>query len=85
MRHQQWLGTFLDLSHGVPMPTPYRRVFERVVNQKPYSVVFLGWVSQVVKQAGARVVGGKVHEKGPYDPQSNQPCMVSAWAVSIGS
>ena len=28
--HQQWLGTFLDLSHGVPHADTYRRVFERV-------------------------------------------------------
>jgi len=28
--HQQWLGTCLDLSHGVPHADTYRRVFERV-------------------------------------------------------
>jgi len=28
--HQQWLGTFLDISSGIPHADTYRRVFERV-------------------------------------------------------
>jgi len=52
--HQQWLGTCLDLSHGVPHADTYRRVFERV-NPEALQRCFLGWVSQVVKQAGAQL------------------------------
>jgi len=45
----------LDLSHGVPHADTYRRVFERV-NPEALQRCFLGWVSQVVKQAGAQVI-----------------------------
>jgi len=36
-------------------PDTYRRVFERV-NPEALQRCFLGWVSQVVKQAGAQVI-----------------------------
>ena len=82
--HQQWLGTFLDLSHGVPHADTYRRVFERV-NPEALQRCFLGWVNQVVKQAGAQVIpiDGKC-VKGSYDRNKKQSALhvVSAWASS---
>jgi len=75
------VSTCLDLSHGVPHDT-YRRVFERV-NPEALQRCFLGWVSQVVKQAGAQVIpiDGKCM-KGSYDRKKKQSALhvVSAWA-----
>jgi len=57
-------------------------VFERV-NPEALQRCFLGWVSQVVKQAGAQVIpiDGKCM-KGSYDRKKKQSALhvVSAWA-----
>jgi len=57
------VSTCLDLSHGVPHAT-YRRVFERV-NPEALQRCFLGWVSQVVKQAGAGYPDRRQVHEGP--------------------
>jgi len=58
---------------GYPMPTP-ERVFERV---EALQRCFLGWVSQVVKQAGAQVIpiDGKCMKGSMIARRSNRPCM----------
>jgi len=73
-----------DLSHGVPHADTYRRVFERV-NPEALQRCFLGWVSQVVKQAGAQVIpiDGKCM-KGSYDRKKKQSALHVVSACSIG-
>lgn len=80
--HEAWLGTFLDLSHGIPHADTYRRVFERI-EPEALQRCFLGWVKQVVEATGAQVIpiDGKTL-KGSYDRNQKQSSlhMVSAWA-----
>lgn len=82
--HQEWLGSFLDLRNGVPRADTYRRVFERLSPEALHQC-FLGWVAQVVEQAGAKVIpiDGK-SMKGSYDRNQKQSAlhMVSAWTSS---
>jgi len=69
------VSTCLDLSHGVPHADTYRRVFERV-NPEALQRCFLGWVSQVVKQAGAQVIpiDGKCMKGSMIARRSNLAC-----------
>jgi len=62
------------------MPTP-RRVFERV-NPEALQRCFLGWVSQVVKQAGAQVIpiDGKCMKAPDRKKKQSALHVVSAWA-----
>jgi predicted transposase YbfD/YdcC len=80
--HQAWLGTFLDLKHGVPHADTYRRVFERIAPEALHACC-LGWVKQVVEATGAQVIplDGKTL-KGSYDRSTRQSAlhMVRAWA-----
>ena len=80
--HQTWLGTFLDLRHGIPQADTYRRVFERLEPEALHRC-FLQWVNQVVEATGAQVVpiDGK-SVKGSYDRNQQQGALhlVSAWA-----
>jgi len=59
----------------------YRRVFERV-NPEALQRCFLGWVSQVVKQAGAGYPDRRQVHEGSYDRKKKQSALhvVSAWA-----
>ena len=80
--HHAWLGTFLNLKHGIPHADTYRRVFERIYPEQ-LQQCFLGWIEQVVEATGAQVIpiDGKTL-KGSYDRKTNQSAlhMVSAWA-----
>ena len=80
--HQTWLGTFLDLKHGIPHADTYRRVFA-LIPPEALQECFLGWVKQIVEATGAQVIpiDGKTL-KGSYDRGTRQSAlhMVSAWA-----
>jgi predicted transposase YbfD/YdcC len=80
--HQAWLGTFLDLKHGIPHADTYRRVFA-LIPPDALQECFLGWVKQIVEATGAQVIpiDGKTL-KGSYDRGTRQSAlhMVSAWA-----
>ncbi|MGA7937137.1 MAG: ISAs1 family transposase, partial [Kovacikia sp.] len=79
--HQAWLGTFLDLKHGIPHADTYRRVFA-LIPPEALQECFLGWVKQIVEATGAQVIpiDGKTL-KGSYDRGTRQSAlhMVSAW------
>jgi len=68
------VSTFLDLSHGVPHADTTRRVFERV-NPEALQRCFLGWVGQVVKQAGAGYPDRRQCMKGLHDHQKKQSAL----------
>lgn len=80
--HEKWLGTFLELPHGVPQADTYRRVFERI-EPSALEACFQKWVGQIVSTAGAQVIpiDGK-SVKGSYDRNKQQSALhlVSAWA-----
>ena len=80
--HQIWLGTFLDLKHGIPHADTYRRVFA-LIPPDALQECFLGWVKQIVEATGAQVIpiDGKTL-KGSYErgPRQSALHMVSAWA-----
>lgn len=80
--HQIWLGTFLDLKHGIPHADTYRRVFA-LIPPDALQECFLGWVKQLVEATGAQVIpiDGKTL-KGSYDrgPRQSALHVVSAWA-----
>ncbi len=73
--HQSWLGTFLNLKHGIPHADTYRRVFERI-HPEQLQQCFLGWVEQVVAATGAQVIpsDGKTL-KGSYDRNNKQSAL----------
>ncbi|MBD0386573.1 MAG: ISAs1 family transposase [Nostoc sp. C3-bin3] len=79
---KEWLGTFLELTFGIPSPDSFRRVFERI-NPKEFEQCFQMWIQSLVKKLGVEVVAidGKVL-KGSYDRKSQLKAlhMVSAWS-----
>lgn len=80
--HEHWLGTFLDLSNGIPHADTYRRLFEKI-DPKALERCFFGWLGQIVEATGAQVIpiDGK-SIKGSYDRNKKQSALhlVSAWA-----
>ena len=80
---QEWLGTFLDLPHGVPKADCYRRLFVRIEPESLHHC-FQQWIDDIVAQTGGQVVSldGKTM-RGSYDRISSQSALhvVSAWAT----
>jgi predicted transposase YbfD/YdcC len=80
--HGPWLGTFLDLSRGIPHADTYRRMFERI-DPEALQGCFQGWLQQIVTATGAQVIpiDGKTL-RGSYDREAKQSALhlVSAWA-----
>jgi DDE_Tnp_1-associated len=52
--HHLWLGTFLNLEHGISHADTCRRVFEHI-HPEQLQQCFLGWVEQIVEATGAQV------------------------------
>lgn len=79
---KEWLGTFLELTFGIPSPDTFRRVFERI-NPKEFEQCFQMWIQSLIKKLGVEVVAidGKVL-KGSSDRKSQLKALhlVSAWS-----
>lgn len=80
---QAWLGTFLDLPHGIPSHDTIERVFARL-RPEPLQQVFLNWVQAVFEVSGGQLIAvdGKTL-RGSYERGGKQGMihMVSAWAT----
>jgi predicted transposase YbfD/YdcC len=80
---QDWLGTFLDLPHGIPSHDTFERVFARL-RPEPLQQVFLNWVQAVFAVSGGQLIAvdGKTL-RGSYERGGKQGMihMVSAWAT----
>jgi predicted transposase YbfD/YdcC len=79
---QDWLGTFLQLPHGIPCDDTFARVFARL-NPQQMQNSFISWVksvSQVLKGEVVAIDGKTLRHS--YDRGSDKGAihMVSAWA-----
>ncbi len=79
---QDWLGTFLQLPHGIPCDDTFARVFARL-NPQQMQNSFISWVKSVSQELKGEVVAidGKTLRHS-YDRGSDKGAihMVSAWA-----
>jgi predicted transposase YbfD/YdcC len=79
---QDWLGTFLQLPHGIPCDDTFARVFARL-NPQQMQNSFISWVKSVSQVLKGEVVAidGKTLRHA-YDRGSDKGAihMVSAWA-----
>lgn len=80
---QAWLGTFLELPHGIPSHDTIERVFARL-RPEPLQQCFLNWVQAVFQISDGQLIAvdGKTL-RGSYERGSKQGMihMVSAWAT----
>ena len=82
--NEAWLGTFLELPHGIPSHDTFWRVF-RALKPEPFQACFLNWIQavsqlsqgEVVAIDGKKLCGSqdKALGRGAID-------MVSAWATA---
>lgn len=83
-QHQQWLGQFLDLSHGIPSHDRLNMIFRRL---KPaeFERCLLSWLSALYDTSAGTLIAidGKT-ARHSYDTATAKLAlhMVSAWAVS---
>src|ERR1700693_3916791 len=79
-----WLGTFLDLTDGVPSHDPFNRVFA-ALDPEQVRACFLHWMQAVASVLPAQVIAldGKT-VRGSRDRGSGKRAihMVSAWATA---
>ena len=81
---QEWLGQFLDLSHGIPSHDTFGRVFA-MLDPNEVQASFLDWVrsvaqlthGEIVAIDGKQLCGSADEAKGKYAIR-----MVSAWACA---
>lgn len=80
---QEWLGTFLELPHGIPSHDTLERVFARL-RPEPLQQCFLHWVQAVFEISDGQLIAvdGKTL-RGSYQQGGKQGMihMVSAWAA----
>ncbi len=79
---QAWLGTFLDLSQGVPSHDTFGRVF-RWLDSEAFQRQFVEWTQQVCERSGGQVValdGKKLRRSQDSRHERAGIWMVSAWA-----
>ena len=79
---QEWLGTFLDLSHGIPSHDTFGRVF-RWLDSEAFQAHFVAWTQQVCTVTGGQVVavdGKKLRRSQDGIHERDGIWMVSAWA-----
>ena len=79
---QQWLETFLDLTHGIPSHDTFGRVFAAIDPQQ-FHECFSRWIEQVTAKLDIKVINidGKT-TRGSYDRSNQLKALhtVSAWA-----
>ena len=76
-----WLGSFLQLPHGIPSHDTFNRVFQTLEPQE-LEKSFLGWVSSVAQRSQGEVVAidGKALRGSRTTDGKSIVHMVSAWA-----
>ncbi|MBI5671131.1 MAG: ISAs1 family transposase [Chloroflexi bacterium] len=79
---QAWLGTFLDLSNGIPSHDTFGRVF-RWLDSEAFQAQFVAWTQQVCTLTRGQVVaadGKKLRRSQDSAHERDGIWMVSAWA-----
>jgi predicted transposase YbfD/YdcC len=82
---QDWLGTFLDLSNGIPSHDTFNRVFSAIDNHELESC-FVNWIKDVATLTDGEVVSidGKSLRGSKQRGSKSIVHMVSAWANTNG-
>lgn len=83
---EAWLGTFLELPHGVPSHDTFARVFAALDGEQ-FQACFMQWVQAVVKVMPGQVIAidGKTACASHDGPDASIAThMVSAWATANG-
>ena len=79
---KDWLGTFLDLSNGVPSHDTFGRVF-RWLDEEAFQLKFIEWTALVCEMTSGAIVamdGKKLRRSGDGRHERDGIWMVSAWA-----
>jgi predicted transposase YbfD/YdcC len=81
---KDWLGSFLDLSNGVPSHDTFGRVFS-LVDPKQFQVSFAQWMQSCVALSGGKVVAidGKTNRR-TFGRLTKALHVVSAFATANG-
>lgn len=77
-----WLGTFLDLSDGIPSHDTFGRVF-RWLDEDAFQTRFVEWTQRICQATGHQVVavdGKKLRRSHDHQQGRDGIWMVSAWA-----
>ena len=77
-----WLGTFLDLSKGIPSHDTFGRVF-RWLEEEAFQARFVQWTQRICQATGGQVVavdGKKLRRSHDRQHERDGIWMVSAWA-----
>lgn len=87
---EQWLGSFLDLPHGIPKEDTFRRLFN-AIDPEDFQKRFIGWVNMNSKLSKNNVIAidGKTMRGSSSKKNGTKPLhIVSAWAsdhkISLG-
>lgn len=84
--HQEWLGKYLELPHGIPSHDTFGRVFS-VINPECFQKCFANWIKDVFALTEGQVIAidGKTLRRSG-DKKSNKAAlhMVHAWATTNG-
>jgi len=79
---QAWLGTFLDLSNGIPSHDTFGRVF-RWLDAQQFQAQFIAWTQHICELTAGQVVsldGKKLRRSHDQQHEQDGIWMVSAWA-----
>jgi predicted transposase YbfD/YdcC len=79
---QAWLGTFLDLSNGIPSHDTFGRVF-RWLDAEQFQAQFIAWTQHLCELTAGQVVsldGKKLRRSQDKAHERDGIWMVSAWA-----
>lgn len=78
---EAWLGTFLDLRHGIPSADTFRRVLS-ALNPKAFNACFIAWVQALsVKTSGKLIAIDGKSVRHSFDRATGRKALhvVSAW------
>ncbi len=81
-----WLGTFLELPHGIPSHDTFGRVFA-LLDTTAFERAFMGWVQDIVALTAGQVIAidGKTLRRSHDAAAGRGPLhLVSAWAAANG-
>lgn len=81
---KEWLGSFLDLSNGVPSHDTFGRVFS-LIDPKQFQESFASWMKACVRLSGGRVIAidGKTNRR-TFSGLTRALHVVSAFATANG-
>lgn len=82
----EWLNQFLELTHGIPSPDTFERVFARI-DPKHFKRCFMDWIQAISDLTKGEVIAvdGKTLRRS-HDKSDGKAAihMVSAWATANG-